>query len=135
MTDQDTPLPSRLIREARRTQARLEMLAISGNFEAAISLVKWVKGDLANPWLALAAAGGFASVGVTFMLWHRQGRRAAWLATTDKWWTCLDEMPRMEPFPAVVDRVEKITDSARAALQFMLTYASTRMQRGWRPRS
>ncbi len=109
--------PRRLIQEARRAQSRLEMLAISQACGTGTAIGKWVEGGLTNPWLALAVAGGAGTVSVTWALRWRQIQRATWLSTTSKWWERLDEMPRMEPCPALVDKAEKLIDSARGALR------------------
>lgn len=109
--------PRRLIREARRAAQRLELVLASQTLGAVTATAEWVRGDHTSLVLILGAAGAVSAVPITWTLRRRQIRRAQWLATTDRWWENLDDMPRMEPFPRAVDWVEARGDRLRQLLR------------------
>jgi hypothetical protein len=98
--------PARLIREARRVARRLEFASYGQAVAAGTAAAKWWDGRT-NWLLIVGAVAAFAAIPVTMTLRRRQLQRAAWLHSTDRWWERLEEMPRMEPFPKVVDFVEE----------------------------
>lgn len=97
--------PDRLIREARRTAERLWVVALAEAVGAGLAFAKWL-GDKGSFELIAAALAAVLAVPVTMIVRQRQLRRAHWLESTENWHECLDLMPRMEPFPRLVDFVE-----------------------------
>lgn len=98
--------PNRLINEAKRAARRLEFASYSQAVGAGVAIAKWSGGVTKTP-LLVGAVAALLAIPVTMTLRHRQLQRARWLAVTERWWERLDDMPRMEPFPRVVDFVEE----------------------------
>lgn len=115
--------PHRLLKEARRTAERLEFILVSETVAAGMATVQWARGDRTSVLLIVGAVGAVAGVPITWTLRRRQLHRMAWLASTPRWWERMDEMPRMEPFPWLVDWVEGQGDRVR------------RLGHGWRART
>jgi hypothetical protein len=118
----DVAHPARLIREAQRVARRLEYASYGQAVTAGTAAAKWWDGR--PTWvLVVAAVAAFAAIPVTMTLRRRQLQRAAWLRSAERWWERLEEMPRMEPFPKVVDFVEE-----------RVVAAPKRLLIGWRRR-
>lgn len=118
MTTPDEPFPAeypaRLVREARRAAERLELALVGQAMALGTALAKWLGGDLTNPVLITGAIGAALTLPVTLLLRRRYLHRAYWLATTERWWLHLDAMPRLDPFPRLVDWIEShVTDPVR----------------------
>lgn len=97
----------RLAREARRLADRLQFSAVIEAFGAGTALAKWASSGWTNVPLLIAAVGAVVAIPITLIVRRQQLRRAWWFETTDRWWERLDELPRMEPFPRLVDFVER----------------------------
>lgn len=97
---------NRLVKEARRNVRRLEVSAVGQAMAAGSAVGSWITHGYSGAKL-MAAIAAILAIPVTMALRRRQWQRADWLTTTERWWERLDEMPRMEPFPRVVDFVEE----------------------------
>lgn len=103
MTD---PRPDRLIHEAKRNIRRLEFATVMEGATLGTALAKWGRGGWTEPTLIAAVLGAVVAMLATEMLRVRQRDRCRWLEETPRWWERMEEMPRVEPFPKVVDFVE-----------------------------